>query len=199
MKAAAPQAGTADGRWYNGGMSSWLYAVIAVAAALLLAAALAFNRMTAARNKVRRAWGDVDVQLKLRHELIPRLVEIAEGYALHERKLLESVTAARARAQAVSGVAERGETELSVGAALREVLLLGESYPQLKADELFERLSAELVTVENHLAASRKYYNGAVRIYNTFVQSFPQLLLARLFRFRPAEYFQLDEDRPSPA
>lgn len=179
-------------------MDFYLYVVVAIAALFLAGAAFLFNRMVGARNKVRRAWHDIDVQLKLRHELIPRLVEVAEGYSLHERNILESVSAARARAQAASGIGERGERELSLSAALGEVLLLKEGYPELKADEAFERLSVELVQVENHLAAARKYYNGSVREYNTFIQSFPQMLMALLLRFRPAEYFQAEEETESP-
>ena len=83
---------------------------------------------------------------------------------------------------------------MTLAGALREMMLLEEGYPELKADANFKRLSQELVTVEDHLAAARKYYNGSVRIYNTFIQSFPQLLFARLFLFRPAEYFQAEEE-----
>ena len=174
-------------------MGAWTYVVIAVGALLLLAVVLVFNHMIKLRNKVRRAWKDIDVQLKLRHQLIPLLVSTAEGYALHEKQVLESVTTMRAEAEAASGAQERGAKELSLAGSLREILLLRERYPELKADTTFERLSQELVTVEDHLAAARKYYNGSVRIYNTFIQSFPQLLLAGLFRFRPAEYFQADD------
>lgn len=171
-------------------MDTWVIVLIVAGAALLLAVVLVFNRMIRLRNKTRRAWKDIDVQLKLRHQLIPLLVSTAEGYALHEKQLLEKVTRMRAEAAAAGGVEERGARELSLAAALRELFVLREDYPELKADENFERLFQELVTVEDHLAASRKYYNGSVRIYNTFIQSFPQLLLARLFRFHAAEYFQ---------
>jgi LemA protein len=176
-------------------MDAWVYAVIAVGALLFLAVALAFNHMIRLRNKTRKAWQDIDVQLKLRHQLVPLLVSTAEGYTLHEKEALEKVTRMRAEAEAASGVREKGARELSLQAALGEIFVLRESYPELKADESFERLFRELTTVENNLAASRKYYNGSVRIYDTFIQSFPQLLLARLFHFRAAEYFQ-GEDTP---
>ena len=177
-------------------MSAAAYILVALGALLLLAIVLAFNHMVRLRNRVRRAWKDIDVQLKLRHELIPLLVRTAEGYALHEKDLLRSVTDMRAEAQAASGAGERGTRELSLARVLREMLLLREDYPELKADATFERLSQELVVVEDHLAAARKYYNGAARIYNTFIQSFPPLLLAGLLRCRPAEYFQLEEEPP---
>jgi len=172
----------------------WVYLVIAVAALTLLAVAVIFNRMIKLRNKVRRAWKDIDVQLKLRHELIPLLVSTAEGYAAHEQDLLQEVTNIRVRAEAASSVGEKGARESRLAGALSRLFMLEEHYPELKADTTFMRLSDELVTVENHLAAARKYYNGTVRIYNTFIQSFPQLLLAPLFRFRPDEYFQLEEE-----
>ncbi|RJP35219.1 MAG: LemA family protein [Actinobacteria bacterium] len=175
-------------------MDAWVYVVIAVGAVLLLVVVLVFNRMIRLRNKVKRAWKDIDVQLKLRHQLIPLLVSTAEGYSLHEEQTLEKVARMRAEAEAASGAKERGYRELSLAGALSEVFVLRERYPELKADTTFERLFQELVTVENHLAAARKYYNGSVRIYNTFIQSFPQLVLARLFFFRPAEYFQHEED-----
>ncbi len=174
-------------------MDAWVYVLIVVGALALILVALGFNHMVGLRNKVKRAWRDIDVQLKLRHNLIPLLVSTAEGYALHEKKALEAVTSMRAEAEAASGARERGAREFALAGVLREMLLLRESYPELKADATFERLSRELVEVENNLAAARKYYNGSVRIYNTFIQSFPQLLLAHLFFFRPAEHFQAEE------
>lgn len=179
---------------YNLHMDAWVYVVIVVGVLLLLAVVLVFNHMIMLRNKTRKAWKDIDVQLKLRHQLVPLLVSTAEGYALHEKQALEKVTRMRAEAEAATSVKERGERELSLAAALGEIFVLRERYPELKADTTFERLFRELVTVEGHLAASRKYYNGSVRIYNTFIQSFPQLLLAPLFAFRPAEYFQQESD-----
>jgi LemA protein len=171
-----------------------IYVLIAAGALLLLAVVIVFNRMVRLRNKVKRAWRDIDIQLKLRHDLIPRLVSIAEGYALHEKDVLESVTRRRGEAQAASGAGEKGIREMSLSEALQRMLVLREHYPELKADEGFERLSRELVSVEDNIAAARKYYNGSVRIYDTYIQSFPQLLLAGLLRFRPAEYFQVEED-----
>ncbi len=179
-------------------MGVWAYFAIAAAASVLLAAILAFNHMVRLRNRVRRAWKDIDVQLKLRHELVPRLVSTAAGYAAHEKEVLERAARLRAEALAAESARERGAREAGLASALREVLALKESYPELKADEAFESLFQKTVKVEDHLAAARKYYNGSVRAYNTFIQSFPQALLARLFRFRPAEYFQ-DEKGPETA
>lgn len=173
-------------------MSPFLYAVLAVAALALAAAVAVFNRMIRLRNKVRRALHDIDVQLELRHRLLPSLARTASGYAAHEREVLERAASIREEAASASGTAERGRREVALAGALREVLFLAERYPDLKADSSFARLAEETVRVEDHLAAARKYYNGAVRTYNTFIQSFPVNLLAALFRFSPAEFFQAD-------
>jgi LemA protein len=180
-------------------MEPFAYALLAAAGLVILAAAAVFNRMIRLRNKVARALHDVDVQLDLRHRLLPELNRVAAGYAAHEKEVLER--AARARLEAISarGSAERGLRELAFAEALREVRLLAERYPELKADSSFARLAEETVRVEDHLAAARKYYNGTVRAYNTFIQSFPVNLLAALFRFSPAAYFQLELDEEAPA
>lgn len=175
-------------------MSVLVYVLIGLAVLLLAAIVYYFNRMIKLRNKVRRAWKDIDVQLKKRHDLIPLLVRIAEGYSLHERRVLVNVTEKRSEAQAASGPREIGDKELSLTIGLNDIFLLREEYPELKADSAFQELSDELVVVEDHIAASRKYYNGSVRIYNTYIESFPQLLFARPFRFLTEEYFQIELD-----
>ncbi|MDY6796338.1 MAG: LemA family protein [Actinomycetota bacterium] len=175
-------------------MNVWVYIVIACSSFLLGYAAYTFNRMVSRRNKVRHAWKDIDVQLEKRHQLIPLPVDMADGYSLHERRTLEEVARKRAEAIRASGAGEKGRIEHSLSEDLDRYLLLEEEYPELKADSSFRRLSEGLVEVEGHLAAARKYYNGAVRIYNTYIQSFPQLLPARLLLFRPEEYFQLERD-----
>jgi LemA protein len=132
-------------------MEAWVIVVIAAAAVLLIAVVLVFNRMIRLRNKTRRAWKDIDVQLKLRHQLIPVLVSTAEGYALHEEQALEKVTRLRTEAEAASGVREKGERELSLAGALAEIFVLRERYPELKADTTFERLFQELVLSLIHI------------------------------------------------
>lgn len=175
-------------------MSALVYVLIGVAVLLLAAIVYYFNRMIKLRNKVRRAWKDIDVQLKKRHDLIPLLVRVAEGYSLHERKVLVNVTEKRGQAQAASGARDIGDKEWHLTMGLNDIFLLREEYPDLKADSAFQELSDELVKVEDHIAASRKYYNGSVRIYNTYIESFPQMLFARTFRFLTEEYFQIELD-----
>lgn len=157
------------------------------------AAALSFNHMVRLRNRVRRAWQDIDVQLELRHRLLPLLASAARGYAEREAALLEEATRARSGIRD-AGPAYRARSESGLDAAAREALSLVERYPDLKADASFSRLVEELVRVEDHLASARKYYNGAVRQYNTFIQAFPFNLLAGTLHFRPAEYFELPRE-----
>lgn len=150
---------------------------------------LSFNHMINLRNRVRRAWQDIDVQLELRHRLLPLLASAARGYAEREAILLEEVVRARGDIREV-GPAERAKSESAIDDAAREALYLFERYPSLKADASFSRLAEELIRVEDHLASARNYYNGTVRRYNTFIQAFPFNLLAGMMRFRPAEYFE---------
>src|SRR5262245_14489783 len=133
--------------------------------AVLVAAAWVFNRLVADRNQVLQGYADIDVQLKRRADLVPQLVEAVKGYAAHEKALLTSVAELRAAAQAAKpGIdAGRFESEKQLGAQLKQMLLLQEAYPQLKADANFRDLSAKLVDTEDQLQYARRFYNGAVK------------------------------------
>ena len=157
-------------------------------------AVLAYTRLVRLRNQTRTAWADIDVQLQRRHDLVPRLVTVVQGYAAHERATLEAVTALRAQAQAVHGATRQGAVEASLAQALARLVALREAYPDLKANENFAQLSAALVEVEDHLQYARRFYNGAVRDYNDGRQRFPTLLMARGFGFAAAESFQANDD-----
>lgn len=159
-----------------------------------------FNRLVADRNLVAQGFADIDVQLKRRADLVPRLVEVVRGYAAYERATLEAVVALRAQAQQAAerdepkGThAERLAAEARLGGALSRVLLLQESYPTLKADAGFRDLSAKLVEVEDSLQYARRFYNGAVKQFATRLQSFPDLIVARLFAFRAPAFFETDD------
>jgi len=153
---------------------------------------LLYNRLVRDRQRVSAAWSDIDVQLQLRYNLIPQLVETAEGYARHERKTLKRVIFLRQRAQEVSGVTRRGEAETALGVGLKSLLLLIEDYPDLRADENFLQLQRQLSQIEDRIQYARRYYNGSVRNLNTRIASFPDLLLARLFGFTAEPYFELN-------
>lgn len=172
----------------------------AVAAAAVVYGIWVFNRLVADRNLVAQAFADIDVQLKRRADLVPQLVEVVRGYAAYERAALEAVVELRAQAQqaaatdAPKGTHEaRLDAETRLGGALARVMLLQESYPQLKADANFRDLSAKLVEVEDSLQYARRFYNGAVKQFATRLQQFPELLVARAFGFRAPAFFETDD------
>ena len=149
-----------------------------------------YNRLVAARNQARQGYADIDVQLKRRADLVPRLVEAVKGYAGYEKALLGAVT--ELRAQALSApLRDRFAIEKQLGEKLHQVVVLQEAYPQLKADAAFRDLAAQLVAVEDHLQYARRFYNGAVKQYLTRLESFPDLVVARLFGFKPLPFFEL--------
>jgi LemA protein len=167
-----------------------------VGLAVIVPAGLLFNRLVAARNLARQGYADIDVQLKRRADLVPALVEAVKGYAAYEKALLTAVVDARREALAVASTphvpgAERFGLERSLGQGLKQLIALGEAYPNLKADASFRDLSARLVEVEDQLQHARRFYNGAVKEYATRIESFPDLLIAKPFGFRPMPFFEL--------
>ncbi len=134
------------------------------------------------------------MQLQRRHDLIPQLVKAVDAYAKYEKATLEAVTELRAAAMRVVDVDARGEAEQALSEGLSRVLALAESYPDLKANENFLELQAELVQTENYLQFARRYYNGSVRDYNTMTETVPSNLVASVFRFEPREFFQKSAD-----
>jgi LemA protein len=170
-----------------------LYWVIGCASiALLLYVVVTFNELVAARNQVRAAWADIDVQLQRRHDLVPQLAATVKGYADYEKATLSAVTELRARAQAGGSVAERGRIETELAAGVTRLLALQERYPELKASANFLQLQRDLVAVEDHLQYARRFYNGAVRDFNTRIQHFPELLFAAPLGFAVSEFFQAE-------
>lgn len=170
-----------------------IWVVGCVTIALLLYVGITFNELVAERNQVRAAWADIDVQLQRRHDLVPQLAATVKGYADYEKSTLTAVTELRARAQAGGTVAQRGAVEGELSAQIARLLALQERYPDLKASANFLQLQRDLVDVEDHLQYARRFYNGAVRQYNTHIQHFPELLLAAPFGFRAQEFFQAEE------
>jgi LemA protein len=162
-------------------------------------AGLAFNRLVRLRNQMRAAWADIDVQLMRRHDLVPQLVTAVQAYAGHERGTLEAVTELRARAVGLSSPERLGEVESALEQALGRLFALRESYPELKASENFGQLQRDLVAVEEHLQYARRFYNGAVRDYNTTLQRVPDLIVARAFGFSEGEFFQARDDERAAA
>ncbi len=162
--------------------------------ALLAWAVFAFNRLVRLRNQVKAGWSDIDVQLMRRHDLVPRLVEAVRAYAGHEQAVLERVTELRAQALATSSPAQLARLEQAIESDVARLLVIKEAYPELKASENFLALQRDLLDVEDHLQYARRFYNGAVRALNDGVQKFPDLLVARVLGFSPAEFFKAGEE-----
>jgi LemA protein len=156
-----------------------------------------YNGLVALRQRVNQAFSDIDVQTKQRHDLIPNLVETVKGYAAHERGTLEAVVQARNAAVTAQagGVAAQAAAENVLSGALRQLFALSEAYPDLKANQNFQQLQAELSDIENKIAAARRFFNNAVQEYNTGIQQFPASLFAGIFGFSQREFFDLGESR----
>jgi LemA protein len=167
--------------------------------ALLAWSVLSYNRLVRDRNRVTQAWSDVDVQLVRRHDLVPRLVEMVKSYANYERTLLESLSELRSRGAREPAPGPRGDLESSLGKGLQRLVVLVEGYPGLQASRGFLDLQCELAETENQIQFARRYYNGAVNAFNTQIDRFPDLLVARLFRFARADFFELEQAQAAVA
>jgi len=152
---------------------------------------LIYNRLVALRQTTRQAWGDIDVQLKQRHDLVPNLVETVKGYASHEKETLERVVNARQQAVDAGSTKELATAENMLSGALRQLFALSESYPDLKANQNFLSLQTELADLENKIAAARRFFNNAVAEYNTAIEQFPAVVLANSFGFKSEEFFEV--------
>jgi LemA protein len=153
-----------------------------------------YNALVALRVRVNEAWSDIEVQMKLRYNLVPNLVEVVKGYAKHEAGTLESVIQARSAAMSNQGTpTEQAASENFLTGALKSLFALSEAYPDLKANENFMGLQRDLAEIEDKIQAARRYYNGNVRINNTKVAQFPSNFVASSFGFTRADFFELDE------
>lgn len=154
-----------------------------------------YNRLVRLRNRRQNAFADIDVQLRQRHDLVPQLVETVKGYAGHEKEVLYKVTEARAAAIGAQSIDDKIAAEQALTAALQGLKVSVEAYPDLKANQNFLHLQEELSDIENKLAASRRFFNGATTEYNTAAESFPANLIARNFGFRREVMFDLGAER----
>jgi LemA protein len=166
----------------------------AIVVLLVLWAVAQYNRLVRLRNLVQEAWRQIDTELQRRYDLIPNLVESVKGYAAHERAVFDEVTAARAAAAGSgAGPAQQAQQDQALTAALGRLFAVAEAYPALRASENFQQLQAQLSQTEDRVAAGRKYYNANVRTLNTAVETFPTNLIAGMFGFTRAEYFEADD------
>lgn len=175
----------------------FLLGLIAVAVIILITI---YNRLVALRQNRKNAFADIDVQLKLRCDLVPNLVETVKGYAAHEKGLLENVTKARSQAMvAGSNVQDRSKAESALSGALINLMAVAENYPDLKANQNFLQLQTELADIDNKIAAARRFFNSATGEYNTSIEQFPALIVARMFTFLPETFFELTVDERAEA
>lgn len=170
------------------------YIILAVLGAVVLWAIVAYNGFVTLVNRTKEAWADIDVQLKRRYDLIPNLVETVKGYATHESSAFENVTKARAAAMGAGTVHDKEAAENMLTGALKSVFAISEAYPELKANQNFLSLQAELSDTENKIQAARRFYNGNVRDLNTRIESFPGNLIAKMFNFAKQEFFELEQE-----
>ena len=175
----------------------WLWPVLIVVGVLALVGIYfwsTYNSLVQLNVRVDEAWSGITVQLKRRADLIPNLIETVKGYASHERAVFEEVTAARAAALTPgAGPATQAVQEDQLTAALGRLFAVAEAYPVLRASENFAALQTELATTEDRIAAGRRFYNANVRTMNTKVETFPANLVARMFGFVRAEYFEAND------
>ncbi len=176
-------------------MGGEAWAAVIGAGAIAVFVIWLYNRLIAERNLAREGFADIDVQLKRRADLVPQLVEAVRGYAAHEKALLTSVAELRSAAIAAKpGVdAGRFESERELGGKLKQLILLQENYPQLKADANFRDLSAKLVDTEDQLQYARRFYNGAVKQYRNRLESFPDVIVAKTFGFQALPFFETED------
>ena len=173
---------------------TWLLVIVAAFALLVV---VIYNRLISDRNRVDAAWSDIDVQLQRRHDLIPQLVKAVDQYAGYEKATLEAVTTLRAEAMQLTAggrIDELGRKEQSLDEGVQRLIALAESYPDLKANENFLNLQGSLAETENYLQFARRFYNGAVRQFNTRVETVPNNLVAGTFGFSQREFYQKASD-----
>ncbi|HEX7633219.1 MAG TPA: LemA family protein [Candidatus Saccharimonadales bacterium] len=174
-------------------MSPILIAIIVVVVIILIGAAM-YNSLVRLNQQASEAWSDITVQLKRRYDLIPNLVNTVKGYATHEKSVFEDVTKARANALNAQGVEETAKAENQFSQTMKSLFAVAEAYPDLKASQNFQELQAELTDTEDKIQASRRFYNGVVRDFNTKRKTFPTNIFASLLGFKQDKvFFELDE------
>lgn len=159
-----------------------------------------YNGLVRLNQQADEAWSDITVQLKRRYDLIPNLVNTVKGYATHEKSVFEDVTKARSQAMQAQGPVETAKAENQFSQTLKSLFAVAENYPQLRATENFQQLQGELTDTEDKIMASRRFYNGVVRDFNTKRKVFPTNIFANMLGFKKdKEYFELDEAQQAQA
>lgn len=175
-----------------------VYILIGIVVVLGLWLIGVYNGLITLRNRVKEAWSDIDVQLKRRHDLIPNLLESVKGYMTHERTLLENITKARSQAisaQAGGNTAELAKAESALSSMMGSLRIAVEAYPDLKANQNMGQLMDELSDTENKIQASRRFYNGQVREFNTKIEHFPTNMIANSLKFDKFDFFEIADPK----
>lgn len=164
--------------------------ILVVIVVIALWLIMTYNGLITLKNRVDEAWSDIDVQLKRRYDLIPNLVNTVKGYAAHEKEVFEKVTEARARAMGAGNAADKAQAENMLSNTLKSLFAVAEAYPELKANQNFLELQRELTDTEDKIQASRRFYNGNVRDFNTKIQVFPTNIIAGMLNFVKRDFFE---------
>ena len=178
-------------------MIGWIILAIVIVIAIALIAI--YNKLVTLRQRVQNAWSQIDVQLQRRFDLIPNLVETVKGYMTHEQETLTKVTDLRSSWADAKTVEQKAELEGQLTDTLKTIMAVAENYPNLKADQSFNNLQAELSDTENKISYSRQFYNDTVTMYNTKLETFPSNLVAGMFGFKASTLFNVDNDEAKKA
>ena len=170
-----------------------LVIILIVLGVIALWVVFTYNGLVRLRNRVKEAFSDIEVQLKRRYNLIPNLVKTVEGYAAHEKGVLEQVTEARTRAMGATGVHDKAEAENMLSSTLKSLFAVTENYPDLKASANFVELQRELRDTEDKIQAARRFHNTNVMSLNNGIETFPSNIMAKMFGFKAAEFFEVEE------
>lgn len=170
-----------------------LYVIGGIILILLVWYVLTYNGFIRLKNQADESWSGIDVQLKRRYDLIPNLVETVKGYAAHEKSTFENVTKARNVAMGAQSVEDKAKAENLLSGTLKSLFAVAENYPELKANQNFLDLQANLTEIENQIQMARRYYNAVVRDYNVMCESFPSLIVAGMGGFKKRAFFEIAE------
>lgn len=171
--------------------TEWIVWAVVAGAAIYIA--VIYNGLVRFRNLAREGWSGIDVQLRRRNDLVPNLVEAVKGYAAHERSLFEDLAAKRASSVAADSISGQAAAARALQGSLGRLMAVAEAYPQLKADQNFRDLQDQLADIEDQLQMARRYYNGTVRNLNIKIESFPDVIVARVLGFTEQPFFELDD------
>ena len=180
-------------------MPVWGWVIIAIVVILIIAVAAIYNGLVKLKVRVDEAWSDITVQLKRRSDLIPNLVETVKGYAKHEKETLERVIAARNACAQAGNMEDRLSSEANLSSVLKQLAVVVEQYPELKADQNFMDLQSRLNELEEEIASSRKYYNGVTKSYNIKREVFPSNIIANWFKFEKRPLFEVESEEERKA